>query len=206
MTHSLHRIGTEESLNKDFVVAALPAKGINDAGHESKLQEFLRLALKHNPVNYGAGEYGNEYSHPGEEVIQHARGMVHAVFTNVDDVREFLTTLKKADLGMSVIVSGVFDTVNKAVRESGLKRHTVNVSLGVWGNTNRLPSTEVMEITTMCGHGLISANLVQKLLDDIRSGATTAEQAGKQLAAPCCCGIFNPVRAADLLSAAVGKA
>lgn len=205
MTHSLHRVGTEDSLSRDFVVAALPAMGINNAGHEVKLQAFLRLALKHNPKNYGVGSYGNQFSQNGEDIIQHATGMAHSVFTDVADVTAFLKDLKAADLGVSVIVSGILDTVNKAVREAGLKRHTVNVSLGVWGNTKRLPPTEVMEITTMCGHGMISVNLVRKLLDDIRSGATTAEEAGKSLAAPCVCGIFNPARAAELLAAAAKK-
>ena len=205
MTHSLHRIGTEESLSKDFVVASLPAMGHNDAGHAPKLEKFLRLALKHNPKNYGVGSYGNEYSHDGEEVIQHAGGMAHAVFTSPDDVKGFLKDLKEADLGMSVITSGILDTVNKVVREAGLKRHTVNVSLGVWGNTKRLPPAEIMEVTTMCGHGMVAANLVEKLVDDIRKGVTTPEAAGKVLAAPCCCGIFNPSRAAELLAAAAAK-
>ena len=205
MTHSLHRIGTEESLSKDFVVAALPTMGINNAGHEPKLQAFLRLALKHHPKNYGVGSYGNSFSHNGEDVIQHATGMAHAVFTDVADVTALLKDLKEADLGMSVIVSGILDNVNKAARDAGLKRHTVNVSLGVWGNTKRLPPTEIMEVTTMCGHGMIAANLVRKVLDDVRSGATTPEAAGKMLAAPCCCGIFNPARAAELLAAATKK-
>ncbi len=205
MTHSLHRVGTEESLSKDFVVAALPAMGINDAGHAPKLEAFLRLALKHNPKNYGVGNYGNEYSHSGEQVIEHAGGMVHSVFTSADDVCAFLKSLKEADLGMSVIVSGILDTVNKIVSEAGLKRHTVNVSLGVWGNTKRLPPTEIMEVTTMCGHGMVSANIVKKLVEDIRKGVTTPEAAGKMLAASCCCGIFNPERAAGLLAAAAGK-
>lgn len=205
MTHSLHRIGTEESLSRDFVVAALPAMGINNPGHEPKLQAFLRLALKHNPKNYGVGSYGNEYSHDGEQVIQHATGMAHSVFTNVADVTAFLKDLKAADLGMSVIVSGILDKVNQATKDAGLKRHTVNVSLGVWGNTKKLPPTEIMEVTTMCGHGMIAQNLVRKLVEEIRSGATTAEEAGKALAAPCCCGIFNPARAAELLAAAAKK-
>ena len=205
MTHSLHRIGTEDSLTRDFVVAALPAMGHNDKGHAPKLESFLRLAVKHNPKNYGVGSYGNEYSHDGEQVIEHAGGMVHAVFTSVEDVKGFLKDLKAADLGMSIIVSGILDVVNKALKEVGLKRHTVNVSLGVWGNTKRLPPTQIMEITTMCGHGMISPNLVRKLLDDVRSGAMTAEAAGKKLATPCCCGIFNPARAAELLTAAAKK-
>ena len=205
MTHSLHRIGTAESLSRDFVVAALPAMGINNIGHEPKLQEFLKMALKHNPKNYGVGSYGNEYSHEGADVIAHAGGMAHAVFTSIEDVKGFLKDLKAADLGMSVICSGILDVVNKALQDVGLKRHTVNVSLGVWGNTNRLPPDEIREITVMCGHGMIATNLVRKLIDDVRSGATTPQDAGKVLAAPCCCGIFNPARAAELIAAAAKK-
>jgi hypothetical protein len=41
--------------------------------------------------------------------------------------------------------------------------------------------------------------LVQSLIDEIKAGERSAEDAGKELARVCECGIFNPVRAAELL-------
>ena len=78
-------------------------------------------------------------------------------------------------------------------------------SLGVWGKTELLPSKEVLEITTMCGHAMVAANLVEKIIEDIKKGKTTPEKAAKKLAKPCECGIFNPTRAAELLAAAAAK-
>ena len=78
-------------------------------------------------------------------------------------------------------------------------------SLGVWGKTELLPSKEVLEITTMCGHAMVAANWVEKMIEDIKKGKTTPEKAAEKLAKPCECGIFNPTRAAELLAAAAAK-
>jgi hypothetical protein len=51
----------------------------------------------------------------------------------------------------------------------------------------------------MCGHGLVSARLVESLAAAVRAGRCSAEKAALQLARPCVCGAFNPVRAARLL-------
>jgi hypothetical protein len=53
----------------------------------------------------------------------------------------------------------------------------------------------------MCGHGLISASLVRALVEDVKAGRKTPEEAAKALPPNCTCGIFNPVRAARLLAA-----
>ena len=50
----------------------------------------------------------------------------------------------------------------------------------------------------MCGHGLIAANRVRSLVEDIRLGYTTAEFAAEQVASPCVCGIVNRQRAAEV--------
>ncbi|MFC1992732.1 hypothetical protein ACFLV3_02830 [Chloroflexota bacterium] len=63
MTHTLHRRGTAESLSGDYVVLMLPAMGINDEGHVPKLQEFLRIALRHKPRNIGGVTKGSMEHH-----------------------------------------------------------------------------------------------------------------------------------------------
>jgi len=205
MTHSLHRRGTAESLSGDYVILCLPAVGINDDGHDSKLREFLRIALRHDPVNMGAIMLGNMYSHKAQEVVDSAHGIVHAVFVSKDVVSEVLKELKEADLGMSVVVSGIFENVDECAEKAGLKHHTANFSLGIWGKTEKLPSNDILEVTTMCGHAMVSANLVRAMVKEIKAGRKTPEEAAKVLAPQCACGIFNPKRAAKLLAAMATK-
>lgn len=201
MTHSLHRQGTAENLSEDYVILMMPAVGINDEGQEPKLRKFMELALRHNPVNLGSMEMGNMYSHKVEELLDAAHGIVHAVFDNPQAVTQLLTELKEADLGQSVVVSGIFKSVDRCLEKAGLKHHTANFSLGIWGKTEKLPGDDILEVTTMCGHALISANLVKSMVEEIEAGTKTPEAAAKVLAPQCACGIFNPARAAKLLTA-----
>jgi hypothetical protein len=48
---------------------------------------------------------------------------------------------------------------------------------------------------------MVASNLVKSLVDDLKAGQVTADEAGKELAKQCACGIFNPARAAELLQA-----
>ncbi len=205
MTHTLHRLGTEGNLSNDFPMLCMAAQGLNTEGSKRKLREFLRIGSRHNPVNMGEMKYGNMYSHSVEEIVENASSIVHVLFDNEAQVVAFMKDLKQADLGLSVVISGLFSVVNKCAKEAGLKPHTVEYSLGVWGNTERLPVPEVLEVTTMCGHGLLSSNLVKSLVNDIKSGAKTSDVAAKELARSCCCGVFNPTRASQLLSIAAKR-
>jgi len=204
MTHTLHRRGTAESLSDDYVLLCMPEPGINDSGSPPKLREFLRIAMRHNPKNIGEMAFGNMYSHKSEEVIVNAQKIVHAVYDNSAAVVQVLKELKEADLGLSVVVSGILDSVNDCCQKAGLKRHTVEFSLGIWGKTEKLPSNDILEVTTMCGHGLVPTNLVESLVEDIKNGRKKPEDAAKELAVHCCCGIFNPTRATKLLAAMAG--
>lgn len=204
MTHTLHRRGTAESLSDDYVLLCMPEPGINDSGSAPKLREFLRIAMHHNPKNIGEMAFGNMYSHKSEEVIANAQKIVHAVYDNSAAVVQVLKELKEADLGLSVVVSGILDSVNDCCQKAGLKRHTVEFSLGIWGKTEKLPSDDILEVTTMCGHGLVPTNLVKSLVEDIKNGRKKPEDAAKELVVHCCCGIFNPTRATKLLAAMAG--
>ncbi len=205
MTHSLHRRGTAKSLSEDYVMLCLPAIGVNDEGHDPKLQEFLRIALRHDPVNIGAISMGNMFSHKLDDVVNAAHGIVHAVFVNKETVTEALKELKEADLGISVVVSGIFENVDECIEKAGLKHHTANFSLGIWGRTEKLPSNDILEVTTMCGHAMIAPNLVKSMVAEIKAGTKTPEAAAKVLAPQCACGIFNPARTAKLLAAMANK-
>jgi hypothetical protein len=75
----------------------------------------------------------------------------------------------------------------------------VNQSLGFWGKTERLPQREILEITTMCGHGLLAPSLVWHLAERIRGDEVSAAAACQEMRRMCICDIFNHVRAAELM-------
>jgi len=89
--------------------------------------------------------------------------------------------------------------VKQVAEELGLKIHTVNLSLGVFGYKKLLPPEEILEITSMCGHHCVSPNLVRNLISEVRNGRLTPEEAAEQLSKPCVCGVFNKSRAATLI-------
>ena len=126
--------------------------------------------------------------------------MIHAVFSDRDTLINVMKALKEADYGYSVVVSGLVDDVDCCAKKAGIQRHSVDLTLGTWGDTSKLPPEGVLEITTMCGHAMISANLVNKMIEDIRAGRTTPRKAAVKLAEPCVCGIFNIDKAERLLN------
>ena len=201
MTHTLHRKGTRESLNQDYVVLCMAAKNINEEGSDEKMREFLRIVLKHNAVNYGDMRTGNSFYCTPEEIISKvsSTSIVHGVFTDKDTVSKVMKTLKKANLGMSVVVSGPFTSVEEACKEAGCKPHSIDYSAGVWGRTEKLAHPEILEVTTMCGHAMISANLVEEIAKRINAGVITSKEGAVELGRACCCGIFNHIRAEKLL-------
>ena len=207
MTHTLHRRGSEENLKRDYVLLCMAAKGINEKGSEEKMREFLRINLRHNPVNIGDMRTGNMYNVPVDEIMKKvtSTSIVHGVFTDRDTVMNVLKDLKEADLGLSVVVSGPFSCVGELCKAVGLSPHSVDYSGDIWGKRDKLPPDEILEVTTMCGHAMVATNLVQSLIDEIKAGERSAEDAGKELARVCECGIFNPVRAAELLRELASK-
>lgn len=201
MSHSLHRAGSAAQLHDDWIVLAMSAKGVNKDGSGPKLRRFLEIALRHGPVNWGDIRQGSRFSLRPDDLLAGVRdeSIVHAVFVDENTLSAFLGDLRRADLGVSVIVSGLLDGVEQAAERAGLQPHTAARSLGVWGRTERLPAPEILEVTTMCGHGLVAENLVRAVGERVREGSLAPEEAGEILARPCVCGIFNPSRAAKCL-------
>jgi hypothetical protein len=208
MTHTLHRVGKPESLSKDFILLFMPSKDINHVSSGPKLRKMLEISLKHGAVKIGDCRLGNEYYQGGmDKLLEHVedRAVVHAVFDKADNVVAALKELKAADLGLSVVVSGLFDKVRECCSKSGLTSHTVNNTLGRWGRTDRLPPQDILELNTMCGHGMVTVKLIEDTAAKVKSGELTAEKGAEHLFKPCMCGIFNPNRAAELLTAMAGK-
>jgi hypothetical protein len=201
LTHTLHRLGARESLEEDYVILVMSAKGVNDKGSSDKLRKALTLAMKFDPVNVGDMKTGSMYS-KGIDMQRILDGVkdtsiVHGVFSSFENASKYLKALKAENLGLSVVISGLFDKILEMTQQNGLAPHTINLSLGRFGRTDLLP--EVLPVTTMCGHHQVSPRLVRKLANQVRNGLMSTEQAGKELSSLCVCGVFNPVRAAEYI-------
>lgn len=202
MTHTLHRLGIDETLEEDYVVLVMPSKDINHVGSGPKLRRFLEMAQEAGAIKIGDARKGNEYHHGGiDKLLENVedRAVVHAVFKDLESLTRCLVALKEAELGMSVVVSGLFDRVEERCHKVGLEKHTINQSLGRWGQTEKLPPPEKLQFNTMCGHGMVTVGLIEKVIGNVKAGKCTPEEGAERLFQPCMCGIFNPHRAALLL-------
>jgi hypothetical protein len=75
------------------------------------------------------------------------------------------------------------------------------LSLGVVGPQRRLPERDIVEVTTMCGHDMVTHCCVERAEKEILKGKKTAFEAAQNLARSCSCGVFNVQRASELLTA-----
>ncbi|MFH1758543.1 MAG: hypothetical protein ABH969_10910 [Pseudomonadota bacterium] len=198
MTHTLHRRGDNQSLQEDYVVLIMPAQGVNVPGSDEKLKKLWEIFSRYNVVNFGNGNY-NKFNLSLEDLKTKKSMIGHAVFKEKETLTQFVKELQEADLGLSTVLSGLYDEVKDCCGSLGIKLHTVEHSLGVHGNTKKLPAENVLEIHTMCGHALIGPNLIATMVEEIKKGKKTAEAAAEELARQCSCGIFNPYRAAKML-------
>lgn len=201
MTHTLHREGTLDNLRGDFVVFSMSAKTVNAEGSGEKIRKFFKSLEKYNAVNYGDMKTGNMLNSERDTIYEGIKdtSIVHFVFTEKETVGKVLDELKEADLGISVVVSGLVEATEQLCNEVGLKMHTVEFSGGIHGKLDLLPERAVLEITTMCGHGMVAGNLVREIVKQIKKGKKTLQEASLDLAKPCQCGVFNPKRAEELL-------
>ena len=157
--------------------------------------------VKYQPVNI-SGEIGGIYTgHTFDEIVENLsdQSYASAVYTDAGTLEKVLKELKAADLGMSVVVSGVFNKVFEAAHRAGLKPHTVNMSLGIFGPADLLADEDLLEITTMCGHDMINPRRAEKAVTRVSKGKTSPERAAEKLACSCTCGVFNVHRAADII-------
>jgi len=226
MTHSLHREGSPDSLERDYVLFIYPSKGFNYKGSAPKVRHITELIHQSGPVNIMAktrrrkstGGGKPEDGQPGTvieganaycvyngrdllptDTIQFDGTRVYSIFNDRVKLKEALRRIKEADEGISVVISGNIDSVRKIATEIGIDPHMVNLSLGIHGRTDRLPAADIREFTTMCGHGLVSPNLVRDTIRRLKTGKVSEETACEILAKPCLCGIHNPSRSAELL-------
>ncbi|MEW6671810.1 MAG: hypothetical protein AB1427_08900 [Thermodesulfobacteriota bacterium] len=203
MTHSLHRHGKEKDLKEDFVLMFLLSKIIPQGTYDTMKQIWEILAgYEQDLVNYGNHHPnwggGPLYRMEDLKKADNSR-MIMAVFKDRKALTACLNELKERNLGISVLVSGLYNETGKTCAEIGLKPHTVNLSLGIHGNTGRLPGENQLEIQTMCGHAMVSSHLILHLIKEIEAGAVTCREAAEEMARMCDCGIFNTYRAEKIL-------
>lgn len=208
MSHSLHRRGCKESLKDDFVILITPSVGINHENSGPMLWKILDIITDVGPNNIGSYETGTIYTGVTIEQIKESMPetpRVRCCFDSKEKMFEVLKRIKELDAGLSVTISGINEDVLEMANKLDIKAHSINYSLGIFGRTELLPPEEVMEFITMCGHGMISKDLVIKTINDVRKGKKTLRDAAKIIAQPCVCGIFNVDRAEKLLSKYVSR-
>ncbi len=213
MTHSAHRLGTKEELKKDYVIFVRPARGIDDVDEETKKEtlrktkELADIADRYAPANIGrAGAGCTSQGYEYDQIMKKVEfnGFM-SVFTDKKKATQVLKAFKKKDLGLSVVASGLTEDIFDICKKAGLKPHTVLYSLGIWGKTELLPGEDHLKITTLCGHSMISKSLIEHYVEKIKKGEITPEEAGKKIAKPCPCGIFNVPRTVDVLKKLAAK-
>lgn len=212
MSHAGHRFGTVEELQDDYNLLVKPNKDLDDATEETKAdtirktREMADIAYKNNVVNLGrrvgCTGRGDDY----EKVMgwESTQGF-YSAFTDKNSLKEVLKQYKALDHGISVVAGGLIEEIFGICKEIGLKPHTILYSLGVWGKTELLPDREHLKITTRCGHHMISPEMIDHYVEKIKDGSITPEEAGRKLAGPCVCGIFNVPKTVGEIKKMAGK-
>jgi hypothetical protein len=204
MSHALHRHGTTEQLQNDYTFYARASRFVNREGCGPKLRKILQILLSEKKlVNFGSSHAGKSYEaglNPEEyaATLDKAYG-VAGCFSDSEAVRSALRKLKDADTGISIVISGLIDEIVKIAGEVGLTPHTAFLSLGVHGKRALLLEDEVLQVTTMCGHGMVASRLTKAVIKRVKAGKMTPEAGAHLLAQPCPCGIFNTVRCRTIL-------
>lgn len=203
MTHSLHREGTLNSLERDYALFIYPARGFNLKGSGPKVRRLAELFYAIGPSNMAVTALRrNLYSGvPPEEILKGVKDgdRIYCTFYSREKLKETLLGIQELDEGISVVVSGLIDQVRELAAEMGLNPHTINLSLGIHGRTDLLPPADIRQLTTMCGHGMIAPALVRDVLRRVKRGKLNFWEGSVLLASPCTCGIYNPHRSEELL-------
>lgn len=201
MTHTLHRKGSLESLSDDYVIFAIAAQTVNAKGIAPQFKTFADIVLKYDPVNFGDMKTGNVFG-VGINAIQNDyqdNSIVHAVFTDQETLLKALADVKAAKLDLSIVLSGIVEHTSECCNRNEITPHTIEHSLGIHGRLDKLPSEKVVEINTMCGHGMVAFSLIEDLATKVSKGKISAKKASEKLTKQCHCGVFNITRAERLI-------
>jgi len=141
VTHSLHRSGRFQEM--DYVWLLYHVRGVNDQNLTERLRQAIDIAEEAGSVNWGDVKTGTIVSVSSEEIKAKLteKSRIRGAFSSQEQVTQFLQKMKQADLGLCVIIAGLLDKVFQSCEEAGLKPHTVNYSLGVFGKKELLPDS-----------------------------------------------------------------
>ena len=208
MSHTLHREGSLKSLEKDFCLLVTPYKGCNNIQAEKKIKKFVDIIFDIGPVNFRFYRVPNEgeFNLPvnKQKILDYKNRVydntkIRCVFDDKKKIKELIKQINKTNFGLSVIISGPRKEIENILKEINIQPHSINIAMGTYGSLEKLPDPHFRKITTMCGHGLISPELVRYMLIKIKTGKISYEEASIELAKPCICGVFNQKRAEEIL-------
>ena len=205
MTHTLHREGSLQIICDDYLLLVTPTVGCNDIGCPEKLNEIIDMVFDGGVTNIGSYELkksilsGVDAEEIKEGNIGKPKPIMRCVFDNIENFKKTLSRIVKADLGLSITITGPRSSLNDIMEELNIEPHSMNISMGTYGATEKLPDENIRMITTMCGHALVSPELVKDMMVKIKKNETSSKTAGIELAKPCVCGIFNQERATEVL-------
>jgi hypothetical protein len=114
--------------------------------------------------------------------------------------KDWLPRNREKGYPISIVLTGLFGDAHACCSKTGFTEHTYLHCLGPFGRTRDLPTGDELALITMCGHGLIAKNRVRNLVQRIKDGELTPEQAAEDIARPCQCGIGNKKRAQEIFA------
>jgi hypothetical protein len=117
-------------------------------------------------------------------------------------MKAFVADVKAANLGISINISAPIEAAERCCSDTGITRHSVEYSLGFCGRVDRLPDAATLELSTMCGHGMLSANFVMKMVGWVKENRRSPAEAARYMARFCSCGVFNLKRAEEIIERA----
>ena len=203
MTHTIHRKGNRKSLEGDYVVL------VRELNQQEKAKKVVSILANHNPI----GLIKRRKEKPLRYMKNWTEGLeikelvenpdpptyISGVYIEKRDVENVVRDLVEAELGLPITISGIIDEVFDICKKTGTDPNSVMLSLETLGKTDLLPDEKISEITTMCGHGLVSPHLVNNLISQVRKGSISSQEAGIELGKQCICNLFNHIRAAEII-------
>jgi hypothetical protein len=185
----------------DFVWLLYHTKGINDQNLKERYHAASKLAVEAGTVNWGDVKSGPVVLVPEDKILAGItdKSRVRGAFKSIEDATKYMADLKEADLGLCLIIAGPLDMVLDGCKKAGVKPHTMNYSLGIFGNLSKLASEETRAISCMCGHHMVPDGVIAKERRMVAKGKRDPKKSALKLAKLCPCGIFNQERAEALL-------
>ena len=135
MTHTLHRRGDNDSLSEDYVMLIMPARGVNFDGSEEKMRQIWEVISHYEGElpNFGNASNGNSHRTTMEVLKKATSWIAHAVFKDRETLKACLKELKERDFGISVVISGLYEDVERLCAEVGLSPTRWNIPLAFTG-------------------------------------------------------------------------